>query len=283
MADSAFQTMYRNEYIAGFEQRQSLLRQSVTSEGIAKGNQFVFLVADSGNAEAVTRGLNGLIPGRPDNLNQYTVQLEEWHDKAERTGFNVFSSQGDARRIMQETSMGVINRKADQQIIDQLNTATQDTGAATTATLTLVMKSVTILGNNEVPFDDGLTAVVTPAFMSYLQQVKEFSSADWVTKKPLDSGNANYTGQPGFYMWNGIKWITHSRLPGRGTNAEKCFLFHRSAIGHAAPSDMFQTFVGYNEENDYSFARCTTYANAKLLQNSGVVVMNHDGSAYVAS
>jgi len=31
MADTAFQTQFRQEYIAGFEQRQSLLRDSVTT------------------------------------------------------------------------------------------------------------------------------------------------------------------------------------------------------------------------------------------------------------
>ena len=69
MSDHAFQTQYRNEFIAGFEQTQSLVRNTVTTESQIKGNQAVFLVADSGDATAVTRGLNGLIPARADNLN----------------------------------------------------------------------------------------------------------------------------------------------------------------------------------------------------------------------
>ena len=73
MADTAFMTQYRQEFIAGFEQKQSLLRQSVTSEAVIKGNQAVFLVADSGGATAVTRGVNGLIPARADHLVQNTA------------------------------------------------------------------------------------------------------------------------------------------------------------------------------------------------------------------
>ena len=77
MADSAFQRMYRQEFIAGFEKRQSLVRNTVITEAEVNGNEAVFLVADSGGAEAVTRGINGDIPTRPDNLNQYTATLQK--------------------------------------------------------------------------------------------------------------------------------------------------------------------------------------------------------------
>lgn len=280
MADTAFQTQYRQEFIRGFEQRQSLLRDSVTTEVQVKGNEATFLVADSGGAEATTRGTNGRIPGRADNLTQPKVTLQEWHDKPERTGFNLFASQGDGRRIMQETSMAVLNRKVDQTIITELNTGTNNTGAAVTGSMALIMKAKVKLANNKVPFDGQWTCLATPALMAYLQQLSEFSSADYVTKKPLDSG-IGWSDQPGFYNWMGIKFIEHPDLPGAGTNAEKCFLYHKSAIGHAAPSQLIQTYAGYNEEDDFSFARTTAYMGAKLLQNSGVVVINHDGSAFV--
>ena len=41
--------------------------------------------------------------------------------------------------------------------------------------------------------------------------------------------------------------------------------------------------IGYDAEQDYSYSRSSFYGGAKLLQNSGVVQINHDGSAYVAS
>lgn len=283
MADTAFQTQFRQEFIAGFEQRKSLLRESVTTEVQVKGNQATFLVADSGGASAVTRGTNGRIPGRPDNLTQKTVTLKEWHDVPERTGFNLFASQGDGRRIMQETAMAVINRKIDDEIIDQLETATNNTGSAVTANLNLVLRAKTILGNNKVPSDGALTAVVTPAFMAYLHMVKEFGNADYVNRKPLDTGEADWMDQVKVYRWLGINWIEHTGLPGAGTSAEKCFMYHRTAVGHAAPSDLIQTYANYDERDDYSYCRCTTYMGGVLLQNAGVVVMNHDGSQLVAA
>lgn len=283
MADTAFQTQFRQEFIAGFEQNRSLLRDSVTTEVMVKGNEATFLVADSGGAEAVTRGINGRIPGRPDNLNQLTATLKEWHDVPERTGFNLFASQGDGRRIMQMTAMGVINRKIDQDIIDALETATNDTGSSVTATLKLILKAKTILGLNDVPADGQITAVVSPAFMAYLHMIKEFNNADYVNKKPLDNGDAFWKDQAGYYNWLGVKWIEHTKVPGVGTASEKCFMFHKSAVGHAAPSESIQTYADYDKRDDFSWCRCTAFMGSKLLQNSGVVVINHDGSEFAAS
>lgn len=282
MADTAFQTQYRQEAIAAFESNQSLLRDTVTTEVEIKGNTAVFLVAGSGGASATTRGVNGLIPARPDSLTQNSCTLQEWHDLVRKTGFNIFASQGNQRDIMQRTTMGVINRKIDSDIFTELNTGTQDTGAVQTASLNLALRAKTILGNNKVPFDGNISAAITPAFEAYLLQVKEFASAQYVSRKPIESGETAFTDTVGFYRWMGINWIVHPELPGVGTAAEKCFMYHKSAIGHAANKDGMQTPVGYNEEQDYSYARATIFMGSKLLQNTGIVVINHDGSAYVA-
>lgn len=275
MSDHAYQIQYRAEFIAGFEQKQSLVRNTVTTEAVIKGNQATFLVADSGAATAVTRGLNGLIPARADNLNQYVATLVEWHDLARRTSFNLFASQGDGRRIMQDTTMSVINRQIDSDIITELNTATQDTGTAATASLSMVMYGIAILGKNAVELDGNVSAIITPAFHAYLMQTKEFASGDYVGSKP-------FSGQRMTYNWAGVNFIVHPNLPGKGTAAEKCFLFHKNAIGHAINTGGIDSKVGYDEEQDYSFARCTAFMGSKVLQNSGIVVMNHDGSAYAA-
>lgn len=275
MAETAFQTVYRDEFIAGFEQRQSLVRNTVTTEAEVKGNSAVFLVADSGSAAAVTRGVNGLIPARADNLTQNTATLAEWHDLVRRTGFNLYASQGDGRRIMQDTTMGVLNRKVDADIIAALEAGTQDTGTAATMSLSLAMYGLTILGNNSVPLDGNVSALITPAAYAYMMQTKEFASVDYVNNKPFEGSLTQF-------RWAGVNWIVHPNLTGKGTSAEKCIMYHKSAIGHACDMASIQTAVGYDEEQDYSFARASAYMGSKLLQNTGVVIINHDGSAFAA-
>ncbi|MDC0600117.1 phage capsid protein [Flavobacteriales bacterium] len=274
MSQSAFQTMYRTEHIKGFEKRESLLRKSVTTEAEIKGNTAVFLVADSGDATAVTRGLNGDIPTRADNLTQNTVQLVEWHDVPERTKFNIFSSQGEGRRIMQETCMSVINRQIDTDIHDALSAATNNWGSAAVATLPLVTKAKTMLGNNFALEDDDVFAAITPAFHGYLMGLNQFTSADYINLKPFENVSKSRA-----FNWYGVNWIVDAGLEGTGTSDASCYMYSRKAIGHAMNTAGTETFVGYDEKNDKSWARCTEYMGSKLIQQAGVIKMSHDDSA----
>lgn len=278
MADNAYQTQYRQEMIMGFEQRQSLLRTSVTTAADIKGNQAVFLVADSGGATAVTRGSNGKIPARSDNLNQPVVTLKEKHDLVEKTRYNITTGQGDQRRVMQETTMSVLNRDIDAEILAELANATINTGAAATGSLALVARVRAIMAANKVDTQeiDNMFAVVPAGFMSSLLQIPAFTSADYVDVKPL-AGPVRK-----FLRWAGFNWVEHPMLS-LNTNTEYAYFYHRAAIGHAADTAGLNTAVGYEDEQDYSYARATLFHGAKLLQNTGVVKVAVDSSAYAAA
>ena len=271
-----------DEFIAGFEQRESLLRATVVTEyEKTRGNTVVFLVADSGSAEAVSRGLNGLIPARADNLTQNSCVLQEWHDLVRKSGFNIFASQGDQRRIMQETTMGVINRKIDSQITTQLAAGSVGVGATgTIPTVDTVQHAQVKLQNASVPWDSNITLLAQPSFVSYLEQAPEFSKATYVNMKPWagEDDNANWRDMPVAYRWKNMLVISHPNLAGKGTTAEKSYMYHKTAIGHAADKETMETPVGYQEEQDYSYSRASMYMAAKLLQNSGIVVITGDGS-----
>lgn len=283
MADTAFQIQYRQEFIAAFEQKQTLLRDTVTTEAVIKGNQAVFLVAGSGAATAVSRGINGRIPARNDSLTQNTATLSEWHDLVRKTGFNVFASQGNQRAIMQQTTMNVINRKIDEQIVTELynGTVTLGTAGSTIPNVSLFQNARVKLSNAAVPWDGNITLLCQPSFLAYLEQAPEFANAQWVDMRPYaGSENPSWQDKPMAYRWRNCLIIEHPNLPGRATNAEVSFLYHKSSIGHAIDTAGIQSPVGYEQEQDYSWARASAFMGAKLLQNSGVVVITADGSAY---
>lgn len=192
-----------------------------------------------------------------------------------KTRFNIFESQGDQRQLMQETSVGTLHRKLDDDIITQLDTATTTLGAATTMSLAVCAKAITKLGENNVPIDDAdnLFAVATPAVMGYIMQLPEFSSHDYVETKPL-VGPARRTLRWGFF-----NWIFHTGLTGIGTASEKCYFYHRKAIGSCFDSQNLNTAIGYDDEQDYSYARATSFIGSKLLQQNGIVQFLHDASA----
>ena len=273
MGDTAYQTMYRKEFIAGFEKRQSLARRTVTTETEIDGNEAVFLVADSGGATAVTRGVNGDIPTRPDNLNQNTATLKEWHDVPERTNFNIYASQGDGRRIMQQTSMSVINRKIDNDIHVILETGTVEIDFAAAIVIAEIVRAKTKLGNafalEEEPF-----ALITPAFHGQLMSLPQFTSVDYINQKPFENVSRSMA-----FNWYGVNWIVDAGIPGAGSDNCNSFMFARAAVGHACDMERVSTHVGYDEKNDKSWARCSTYMGSVKLQDAGIVKMQLDEAA----
>lgn len=282
-ADTAYQTQYRDEFIAAYEARATLVRETVTTEAVIKGNQAVFLVVGSGGETAKTRGANGLIPARNDDNTQNTVTLREWHDLVRKTGFNIFASQGNQRQIMQMTSMGVMNRKVDDQVITVLNTGTVTVGAAgAVPTVSLFQNGRVKLSNASVPWDSNITFLCQPSYLAFLEQAPEFSNAEYVDIKPLAGGdnNASWRDKPMVYRWRNSLIIEHPNLPGKATTSEKSFLYHKTAAGHAANTGGISTAVGYNDEQDYTYGRTTCFMEALLLQNAGVVVFTTDGTIY---
>ena len=281
MAETAFQTIYREEWIRAFERNRSSLRNTVTTEAHVRGRQAVFLVSQS-SREAVTRGANGMIPATADNLSTATVTLTEAHDLPQKTDYNIVTGQSDQRGMMQEQSAKVIGRHIDDIIIAAIATGSiVINSTASIMTKQLVNRGTTRLFQANVPADGQVYGLLTPAAWSHLSDVPDFASSDYVgMEKPIVEG----VPQQGLEMrrWLGVNWMIHNGLSGIGTSAAKCYLYSRNAVGWAYCKNEVEALAGYNDEQAYSWARTTIYDGALLLQNTGVVTFNHDDSQYGA-
>jgi hypothetical protein len=268
MVDTAFQTKYRQEYIASFERSTSILKPFVTTEANVNGEKAVFLVTDS-NREAVTRGSNGLIPASSGDQTQYECTLEEWHDLQQKTRFDITRAQSNQRSIMMEQGIMVINRKTDDIILEELETGTLDV-ITTPAIMSeqLALQWLTELWENDVPNDGQITCLITPRAWSYLAQNKSFASSDYQGERPWVTG-------PAIKSWLGATWIMWTGLTGMGTADATCIAFHKRAIGAAYSPDSFNATAGYDDEQDYSWQRTSLFMGAKLLQNNGVMHLHH--------
>ena len=118
-------------------------------------------------------------------------------------------------------------------------------------------------------------ALITPAFYAYLTDLPSFASADYVQDKRFEG-----TRKDKAFTWWGVTWIVDAGLPGAGTASASCFMYAKSAIGHAMHFDGIETEIGYDGKQAKSWARATGHFGSKLLQNSGVVEMTHNDSAY---
>lgn len=280
MADTAFQQIFFDEWMAAFERDKAHLRDTVTTKTLpmAKGARTAtFLIADSGG-EATTRGPNGMIPADSVNLVQQTATLTESHKLYQMTNFNIFAGQSDQRSIMHAMTRKPINRSIDNKIITELNSATLDANAtASIMTEELAITALAILGGNDVDNDGMLTGLLTPNAWYTLSKAAQWGSSDYVNDQPWVEGVRQRR------KWMGVTWIMHTGLPGIGTASADGFIYHKSAIGHAYNSEDVSVFADYHSEQDYSWARASIYDGAKLLQNTGVVRINLKDDIYVAS
>lgn len=274
MADNTItQTKYAMEFTEAYEQKQSWLRGTVTTQGDVNGDTFVFII-ESTSDTAVERGANGNIPYANDDQSSASCVLKEYHHLARKNRFKIFSSSAPQRISMARRGVVSINNKTDQLILAQLNTTTYQTNGGTAAanSIALMLESMAILDENFVPDDGERYGLLSPRAFAQAMKINQFSSGDWVSDKPFMKITQ-------WRQWGGVKWARHPNLPGKGTNAAACLVYHKCAAGHALNHGEMQTKVGENEEHDYSWARATAYQAAKALQLAGIVRLKHDDTA----
>jgi hypothetical protein len=64
-----------------------------------------------------------------------------------------------------------------------------------------------------------------------------------------------------------------------GTSAEKCYFYHKNATGSAFDMENLKVAIGYDDEDDYSWARASSFTGSVMLQQPGVIQFIHDASA----
>jgi hypothetical protein len=120
--------------------------------------------------------------------------------------------------------------------------------------------------------------IISPAAHAYMMQFPEYQNADYVEVKPFASGaSAKYR------RWADVNWIISPLVTGIGTDSELLYIFHRAALGYSFNLGEEKVYAGYEEKHGRSWARTELYHEAALLQNSGVIKITHDGSAFVPS
>lgn len=272
MAIDAHIIQYKAEYLPAFQREESALRTACFQEVKAEGKSVVFLVSGTPTAAATERGANGLIVARQNSNTQNICTLVDINDLVEGNAFNWDLSQANQRLIAAQDSAATIHRKIDDQIVAQFDTATVNTGAAATASLSLVQGAIATLGLADVKVENenDMFALFSMKARSYLYQIPEFTRADYVEQKVLNGAIMKYR------RWAGLNWIFSNGLTGKGTASEKCYIFHRNAMGHAMAGGV-QVAAGKDEKQNQYWARTTVFAQAKLLQDSGIVQVIHNG------
>jgi len=272
--------IYRREFVDSFNVGATLLMDRFTEESMTMGRSAVFDVATLGGRMSV-RSVDGRIPRRSRSDSQVTCSIDERVCKEEVTDFEKFTSQADERAKINRSIMISVNEEIDYHVLTELaNASTSYSSTAAPITLDTATKVIATLAQNKVPIgSQDLTWIISPMMEAKLQNIQGYTSADYVSTKPLDTGGNQYDGSRKIKSWLGAGWIVHPNLPNTGTSSCTTYLVHRRAFGLAVPTSKIQYESGRIPGELADAAVAGLMMGAKILQNAGILKFLHNDAA----
>lgn len=271
---------YRREFIGAFNTSVTFLKDRATPESMDMGRSAVFDITAVGG-RMQTRSIDGRIPRTTVSDTQVTCTLAEHVKKFEVTDFEAFTSQSDERAKMNHRIMETVNQELDYNILTELaNASTSFSATAAPITLDVATRVIATLAANQVPINpNDVTFVVSPFLEAKLQNIQGYASQDYVSAKPLETGGNQFQNQVMMKRWLNVSWIVHPNLPNVNTSSCACYIWHRRALGVAAPSSQIRYSAGYDDQDHYHFASATLKAGTKILQQTGILKFLHNDVA----
>lgn len=263
--DQAFIKQFEREVHESYQRQGSKLRNTVRTISEVNGSTAVFQKVGKGTAS--TKSTHGMVPVM--NLSHSAVECTlqdyyagDWVDRLQELKINI-----DERQVIANAGAYALGRKTDELIISALAgvAGAQEIGDGNTGmTLPKIMTAFEKLGAADVPDDGERYAIVGWKQWSELLQINEFSSADYVGTDDLPFNGTQAK------RWLGALWIPHSGLPKDGNDIRSCFWYHRTALGHAAGSDV-QTDITWHGDRAAHFVNNMMSQGAARIDDTGIV------------
>lgn len=165
-----------------------------------------------------------------------------------------------------------LGRKTDELIIAALATASTHTIVDSNIGMTKdkILSAFQTFGANDVPDDGQRYCVVGWKQWSELLKIEEFVNADYIGKDALPFATITQAK-----MFLGTIFVPHSGLPIDASDIRSCFYYHRTAIGHAAASDV-KTDITWHGDRAAHFVNNMMSQGAGLIDQSGIVTIKCD-------
>lgn len=268
--DQAFVKQYQAEVHEAFQRQGSKLRPAVRSKTGVKGASTIFQKMGRGIAGQKAR--NGNVPVMNVEYGAVECFLQDhyagdWIDR-----FDEMKTNANELAVLANAGAYALGRKTDELIIAALDTATREavgTQNGTTdndgMTRAKVLLAFEMLGQADVPDDGDRYAVVGWRQWSELMALPEFSNAMYVGEDALPWKGSQAK------RWLGATWIPMTGLTKTG-NIRSCYFFHKTAIGHAAASEVV-TDITWHGDRAAHFVNSMMSQGAVLIDNEGVVRM----------
>ncbi len=268
--DQAFIKQYEREVHEAYQRQGSKLRNTVRSINNVNGASAVFQKVGKGTAS--TKSTHGMVPVM--NLDHTNIECTlqdfyagDWVDRLQELKVNI-----PERQVIASAGAYALGRKTDELIINALSTAATHVVPEANVGLTKdkIMSAFEIFGSADIPDDGNRFAVIGWKQWTELLSIPEFSSADFV-----GMNNLPYSTVTQAKMWLGTIWMPHSALPKDVNDIRSCFFYHKTAVGHAAGSDV-QTDISWHGDRAAHFVNNMMSQGAVMIDDGGVVVINCD-------
>lgn len=273
MAFNTISTSFVEEFEAGvhmaYQRMGSKLRNTTRSRDGVK-NKTTFQKIGKGSATQKARA--GSVP--PMNLEHTNVNvtLEDWFAGEWVDDLDQLRVNHDEMVVAQESGAYALGRKTDDIIKAALDTTSSTSNETSNGiTLAWALGVMETMGNNDVPDDGQRYAAIGWENWSQLMSIDQFSRAEYVgmDQLPFASGMTAKN-------WLGFMWFPHSGLDSAtvsSADCRKCFLYHKTSIGHAIGADV-QSNIDYHNDKDSYFILNKMQMNAALIDANGCIEAN---------
>ncbi len=268
--DQAFIKQFEREVHEAYQRQGSKLRNTVRTISNVNGSSAVFQKVGKGTAS--TKSTHGMVPVM--NLDHTAIEVilqdyyaGDWVDRLDELKTNI-----DERQVIANAGAQALGRKTDELIINALETASTHTIADGNVGMTKdkILSAFETFGENDVPDDAQRFCVVGWKQWSDLLAIDEFVNADYIGHEQLPFATITQAK-----MFLGTVFIPHSGLPIDGNDVRSCFYYHKTAVGHAAASDV-QTDISWHGDRAAHFVNNMMSQGAGLIDESGIVVIGCD-------
>jgi hypothetical protein len=161
----------------------------------------------------------------------------------------------DERKVLIDAGAYALGRKSDNLIITAAAASTNTIGNYTAGMIKgTILSAFEALNAADVPDDGQRFGIVGPHQWNELLNINEFASSDFASSAfPWLKGTESR-------KWLGITWLMHTGLPLSG-NQRDCFLWHKTAIGHAIGADVAADITWHGD-------RAAFFVNNMMSQGS---------------
>lgn len=268
--DLAFIKQYEAEVHEAYQRMGSKLRGTVRNKTGVVGASTTFQKVGKGTASTKARNAQIAAMGVVHTPVECTLSdwyAGDWVDRLDEAKTNI-----DERRVIANAGAYALGRKTDDLIIaalEAVGSGQNVTGAGNLAdtagfTSEKVFAALEILNGADVPDDAQRFAVVSPAAWTDLMAIAAFASSDYVGNDlPYKAGAGSMRS------WLGVQWMTHTGLQINGGSDRQCYMYHRSAIGHASGAEV-TTDITWHGDHAAHFINHMMSQGAVAIDATGV-------------